>query len=81
MEGSYKLMLMDTETKKKGQIYDEDSIVEQGIRAGIISGAGAHWKCLGEEYKGKSAIERRMLLEPEFKKKVREAVLAVLLAL
>lgn len=81
MEGEYKIILSDTETKKKGDVYDEDYVVKQAHRLGIIEGAGSSWKCMGQPFGGKSLIEREMLINPEFDTRLRETTMKVLLSL
>lgn len=80
MEGSFRLMLTDTETKHAGDIYEEDAIVNLGQKFGLIEGSGNSWTCLGEKYGGKSLIERKLLLEPAFKTQLKTALMTVLLA-
>jgi len=78
MEGEWRLMLSDTENKKKGDVADEAELIATGQRIGLISGSGSSWECLGENYKGKSKITERILLDPDFKTMYQEALLKVL---
>lgn len=80
MEGSYRLILTDTEVKKVGEVYDEDQIVNIAQKYGLVEGSGSSWQCLGEKFPGKSPIERRLLTDLPFKKKLRDALMTVLLA-
>lgn len=80
MEGNYKIILSDTEVKKVGDIYDEDAILNLSQKYGLVEGHGNSWTCFGEKYNGKSLIEKRMLVETPFKKKLSEALMAILLA-
>jgi len=79
MEGSYRLMLTDTETKHAGDVYEEDAIVNMGQKFGLIEGHGNSWTCLGEKFGGKSLIERKLLIDPAYKKVVKDALMKVLL--
>jgi recombination protein RecA len=78
VEGVFRLMLQDTETKKLGDIYDEMAIVAEAQKIGMITGAGASWTCLDEKFRAKSEIERKMLVDPKYKSSIRSAVLTVL---
>lgn len=81
MDGSFRLMLADTETKKKGEVYDENVLMAEGERCGLISKTGetkTPWVCLGEQYSAKSHIERKLLLDKEFSRKFRAALLQIL---
>jgi len=80
MEGDYKLILTDTATKKAGEVYDENFVVAQAHRVGLITGGGSHWTCLGQSFQGKSKIEEELLTNKDFSKKLRDALMAILLA-
>jgi recombination protein RecA len=80
MEGEFRLILADTETKKIGDVYEEDVMVELGQKFGLVEGAGASWSCLGETYPGKSPIERRLLTDPAFYAIYKDALMKILLA-
>ncbi len=80
MEGSFKLVVADTETKKKGQIYDEDKIVELAEFAGLYKKEGAQWMFEGEALgTAKSVFERKLLLEPDYSANVRKLLMDRLL--
>lgn len=80
MEGEFRLILADTETKKIGDLYEEDVMVELGQKFGLVEGAGASWSCLGETYPGKSPIERRLLTDQAFREIYKDALMKILLA-
>jgi recombination protein RecA len=80
MEGEFRLMLTDTETKHAGDIYEEDAIVNMSQKFGLLEGHGNSWTCLGEKYGGKSVIERKLLTDPAYKKTLKDALMKVLLA-
>jgi hypothetical protein len=40
---------------------------------------GATWNCMGEGYTAKSHIERKAMIDPQFKRKFRDAMMAVLI--
>jgi hypothetical protein len=80
MEGAFRLMLTDTETKRAGDIYEEDTIVNLSQKFGLLEGHGNSWTCLGEKYGGKSVIERKLLTDPAFRFQMKESLMKVLLA-
>lgn len=79
-KGTFKVILADGETKKKGDIYDEDTVVAEAERCGLVQpGTRGGWTCLGEKFSAKSHIDRRLLTDPLFSQSLRWAVLQVLL--
>jgi recombination protein RecA len=80
MEGSYKLMVSDTETKKKGDVYDEPSMVTWGERYGLITRKGGY-NCLGRNFRIKADLEEGLMKDPVFKWELRAALMEILLAL
>ena len=80
MEGSLRLILSDTETKRVGSFYEEDTMVELAEKFGLVEGRGNSWTCLGEKYNGKSLIERRLLTDLPYRKSFRDSLMKVLLA-
>lgn len=79
MEGEWRLILADSETKKAGDVADEAMLVDVAQKLGLITGAGSSWDCFGENYRGKSKIVERVLTDPEYSAVFREAVRQVLL--
>jgi recombination protein RecA len=79
MDGEYKLILADSTSKKKGQVYDEPFVISKAQEHGLITGAGSSWHCLGEHFSAKSLIEKRMVTDPAFGDKLREETMRVLL--
>lgn len=79
IEGVFRLMLQDTETKKLGDIYDEQNMLAEAVKIGLVSKNGTKWECMGEEYKAKSLIERKLLLDLEFKSQMRQALFTILM--
>lgn len=79
MEGAFRIILMDSETKKKGEIYDEDGMLSLAEKVGILEKDGGKWRCLGKEFNAKSQVERALLLEKDFKAKLRTTLFEVLL--
>lgn len=73
----YRMMLVDTETKKLGEIYDEDFILAHAERNGIVTGGGSSWKCLEEAFKKKTEIEERLVADKAFRKRVTTTLLEV----
>lgn len=77
-QGSFRLVLIDGETKKKGDVYDEDVLVEEAERVGLIKKGSKGWTCLGETFTAKSHIDRRLLTDPLFSQTLRWATLRVI---
>lgn len=75
MEGSFTLLLADTEVKKKGDVYDEGALVDLAEKWGLVEKKGGTWACLGEEFAAKSKVEQKVMTDPEFRGKVRQAVM------
>jgi recombination protein RecA len=81
IEGEWRLQLADTETKRKGEIAEEAPMVETGLKIGLVEKVhNQKWTCLGEEYRAKSLIVKKMLEDPEFKATYSEALMTVLTA-
>jgi recombination protein RecA len=80
MEGEWRMMLTDTETKKKGDVADEQELVSVGARIGLVTGEGQKWECLGEKYIAKSKVTERLVSDLEFKGRFQDAVMKLLLA-
>jgi recombination protein RecA len=76
MSYDYRVMLVETETKKLGEVYDEDFILAHAERHGLVTGGGSSWKCLEESFKKKTEIEERLLKDKAFRKQVTDALLA-----
>lgn len=80
MEGTFRLLLSDTETKRKGQIADEGFITAQCERLGLLTGSGSSWKLGDRSFKGKKYFERELETNPAFNHEIRTMLLIVLLA-
>jgi recombination protein RecA len=80
MEGEYKMILSQTETKGVGEILEEDKMVEMGERMNLVEKKGADWYCIGEKFAAKSHIERRAMTDSAFKRKFGQALMTVLLS-
>lgn len=78
MEGEYKLMVSDTADKKKGDVCDEDYIVEQALRSGYITRAGGY-ECNGETFKVKEDLIARLVKDQMFKARTVNGLMPVLL--
>lgn len=79
VEGEFRIILSDTETKKKGEVYDEDGILTMAEKIGLLVRDGVKWKILDREFSAKSLVERELLTNLDFKTAVRESLLRVLL--
>lgn len=71
----YRMMLVETDTKKPGDIYDEDFILAHAERHGLVTGGGSSWNCLNENYRKKSDIEQRLLTDRDFHRTMRTLLL------
>ena len=80
MEGNFRMMLSDTETKRKGQIADEGFILTQCERLGLLMGTGSSWTIANKKFKGKKYIEQELATNPEFDHEIRTMLMTVLLA-
>lgn len=77
-QGSFRLVLLDGEFKKKGDVYDEDVLVAEAEKLGLIKKVSKGWTCLGETFTAKSHIDRKLLTDPLFSQTLRWATLRVL---
>jgi recombination protein RecA len=73
----YRVILADTDTKKYGDIYEEDFLVDHAERHKVITGGGSSWHCLGRQFRKKTDIEDALLKEPAFKAELKQALLKV----
>lgn len=80
VEGGWRLMLADTEVKRKGQIYQEPSMMEMGKKIGLVEKSGNGWECLGEQYKAQSLLTKRMVEDADFFRTYSTALMTVLTA-
>lgn len=79
MEGQYKLYTSDTPEKKKGDVFDEDHMIDWGEKTGLIQRAGGY-QCNGETFRIKADLEKKLSSDPEFKMKLRQELMPILLA-
>ena len=77
---SFRVAQNDGESHRKGQILDAGPLVDLGVQAGIIAGAGPSWTCLGEPFRGKSLIEDKIAHDPGLRARVYDSILQVMLA-
>lgn len=80
MEGEWRLMLAETEAKKKGDVYEEFDMMKTGVKIGLIEKKGNKSILFDEEYRTQSLIVKRLLEEPEFKAFYSKALMTVLTA-
>lgn len=78
-EGTYRILLVDSETHKKGDVVDESSILDWAERYEIVKKEGSGWLCAGSPFKTKKSIEEGMLSDPNFKRLLSQTVLGLLL--
>jgi hypothetical protein len=78
--GHFRLVLVDGETKKKGDVADEEIVMEVAEEFGVIAKGTKGWICFGVDYTAKSHIQRKLLIDPLFSQRMRQAVLQSVLA-
>ena len=78
VEGEWRLMLADTEIKKKGDVYEEPGMIEMGKRVGLVEKEGNGWTCFGEKYRSQSKLAVALAEDAELKKKFGEMLASVL---
>jgi len=69
IEGEWRLMLADSTLHKRGSVYEEEAMVNMGIKLGLVEKKGNGWTCLGENYRTKSLLSTTIASTPELKKK------------
>lgn len=79
-QGHFRLVLVDGETKKKGDIADEEDVMEVAEEFGLIKKSAKGWECFGETYSAKSHIQRKLLIDPLFSQRLRQSTLQMVLA-
>lgn len=79
MEGSYDLILSDTEDKKKGEVADEKFVMDMAEKIGLLERKGNQWHCLGRTETAKSRIEKAMITDLSFRTELRKTLMDVLL--
>lgn len=79
-EGVWRLMTSNTELKKKGDVAEEEALVEKGLSAGFVHKATAQeFRCLGEKFRAKSQIQARLMADPDFQALYKEELLKTLM--
>jgi recombination protein RecA len=78
--GEWRLMLAETESKKKGEIYEEPAMVDMAIKIGLVEKEGNGWTCLGEKYRSKSLLVKALLDSPDLCKTFGDSLMTVLTA-
>lgn len=79
MEGDFRLYTSDTPDKKMGDVADEMAIIDHGERIGVITRSGGY-QCIGETFRVKADLEKRLAQDPVFKAKVWHTVMPMILA-
>jgi protein RecA len=77
MTGSYRLILTDTEVKKKGEVYEEPMMVDLAIQYGIVTKAESY-AFNGTEFGTISKLEKALMLDRSLKNEFRKALFTVL---
>lgn len=65
----FRMMLAESQSKKLGDIYDEDFILSHLERNGVLTGGGTSWTCLNEKFGKKTEIEARLVQDRAFYQK------------
>lgn len=76
--GTIRLILMDTDTKKVGDVADEGLVMEEAQRVGLVRKEGSSWLCMGDKYGTKGEIEDKLLRDKDFSRKLRSALFRVM---
>lgn len=79
MEGEFKLYTSDTPDKKKGDVFDEDQLIDWGEKTGLVQRSGGY-QCNGETFRVKADLEKRLIQDKLFKMKLVQDVMPVILA-
>jgi RecA/RadA recombinase len=79
MEGAFGLHTSNSSTKKKGDIADEDTMLDFGEKTGLIQKSGGY-QCNGETFRVKADLEKRLKTDPDFKSQLWRQLMPVLLA-
>jgi recombination protein RecA len=68
IEGEYVMALSEIESKKLGDIMDEQEIVRISEKLGLLTGGGSSWTFLEDEtFKGKTAFEAKLMYDPIYR--------------
>ena len=79
IESQFRLLLMDNDVKKKGEVQDEIQIMEFLELAGMLERKGNKWHCFDQEFPQKSLVERKITTDPAFSYLVRSKLMERLL--
>jgi recombination protein RecA len=79
MEGSFKLYTSDTSEKKKGDVFDEDQMIDWGEKTGLVQRSGGY-QCNGETFRLKADLEKKLKTDPPFKMQLWQTLMPLLLA-
>lgn len=72
----YRMIVAETNTKRLGDIYDEDFILAQCERLNIVSGGGSSWRCLDEQFRKKTEIEDKIVQDKAFRKMLTDLLIS-----
>lgn len=79
-QGTWRLMTSDTEMKAKGSVAEEGELVEKGLSTGFITKVSAQeLQCLGEKYRTKSLIQKRLMDDLAFQDHYKDQFLKALM--
>jgi len=79
IEGDFRLILMDSEVKRKGEVQDEPQILNLLEISGLLDRSGNKWSCFDRVFRSKSLVERAITIEPEYGQLVRTQLMERLL--
>lgn len=78
MEGGYRLILTETETKGIGEVNDEETIVDVAEERGMVTKDKGFWMVGGEKYDTRSKIVEKLLLDKTFKQRFRNTLMRLI---
>ena len=72
--GEYKLIKIDGELRRLGDVADEDFLMESAEQFGLVGKVGNDWVCLEEKFDAKGHISKKLLTDVPFSRALRKAV-------
>jgi hypothetical protein len=79
MEGTWRLVLSETEMHKPGEVYEELAMVNKAIELGLVEQPSPRkWSYAGDMYPTKRKLIERLIEDKEYKAKFSSAMLTVL---
>lgn len=79
VEGGWRLMLANTDTYKKGDVYEVPMMIDKGLQLGLVEKDGRKWKCLGTKYETKISLITKMTEDGDLKRQYASLLLKLLM--